>query len=454
MQATLFDSPYYADRYSTPAMRAVFSDDARFASWLAFEAALARAQASVGVIPMEAAEAITDAARLENLDTAAMAAEFERVGFPIVPLVRALTAACDDAAGRHVHLGATTQDVLDTALVLQMRDAFALIEPELDAVIAALVQLARAHRDTPMAGRTFQQQAAPITFGYKVAGWLDEAMRHRARLVGLRERLFTVQLGGAVGTLAALGSRGLAVRAALARELDLSEPDITWHTGRDAWAEAVFWLALVGGLLGRIGTEVAMLMRTELGEVREPFAPGRGTSSAMPQKRNPVASSQIIAIATRLRWLVGQMMESQVQEHERGTAAIPVEAMVIPEAFLLASGAFRHARPMLEGLDVDTERMRANMDLGGGLILSEAAMSGLVPHLGRAAAHRVVAAAAARAAGRNTDLGEELRADPMVTAYLDAAAIAHLLDPVKATGSAGAMVDAVLERAAQAGFAG
>ena len=454
MPASLFDSSYYADQFSAPVMRAVFSDEARFASWLMFEAALARAQASVGVIPASAAAAITEAARVENLDPAAMKAQFDKVGFAIVPLVAALRAACPPEAARHVHWGATSQDVLDTGLVLQMREGLRRIESDLVAVIETLAGLAGRYRDTPMAGRTFQQHAAPITFGYKVAGWLDEALRHHARLPALKERLLAVQFGGAVGTLAVLGDRGAVVRAALARELGLRDPDITWHTGRDTFAEAVFWLAGLGGLLGRIATEVAMLMRTEVAEAREPHEPGRGGSSAMPQKRNPVASPQIVAIATRLRWLVGQAMESQVQEHERGIAAMPVEWMVIPESFLLASGALAHARPMLAGLEVDESRMRANLDIGGGVIMAEAAMAGLAPHLGRARAQTLVTEAAGHAIDAGLDLRDALRSRPEVTAHLDDAALARILEPVNFTGSAGAMVDAVLDRAAQAGFAG
>lgn len=453
MPATLFDSPYYRDEFSTKAMRAVFDDTARFASWLAFEAALARAQAAVGVIPIDAAQAITDAARVEVLDPVAMQVHFAKAGFPIIPLVKQLTAACPPDAARYVHLGATTQDVLDTGLVLQMRDGLALIEGELDGTIVALIALAARHRDTPMAGRTFQQHAAPITFGHKAAVWLDEALRHRARLPALRARLLAVQFGGAVGTLAPLGDTGLAVRAALAAELGLRDPDITWHTGRDTLAEAVFWLAGLGGLLGRIGVEVAMLMRTEVAELREPYVPGRGGSSAMPQKRNPVACPQIVAIATRLRALVGQAMEGQMQEHERGIGALALETMVVPEAFLLASGALMHARPMLAGLDVDVARMRANLDMGGGLIMSEAVMAGLTPHLGRGVAHEVVTKAAAAAVDQGTDLRGQLLADPAVTAHLDAAAIDRMLDPVGYTGTAGAMVDAVLARAAATGFA-
>lgn len=452
MPATLFDSPYYRDQFSTPQMRAIFDDTARFTSWLAFEAALARAQAKVGLIPQDAAQAITAAAQVDMLDPDAMQAHFAKVGFAIVPLVKQLGAACPPDAARYVHLGATTQDVLDTGLVLQMRAALSLIESDLNAAIAALMGLARDYRDTPMAGRTFQQHAAPITFGFKAAGWLDEALRHRARLTELKNRVLTVQYGGAVGTLGPLGDDGLAVRAALADELGLQDPDITWHTGRDAWAEAVFWLALVGGLLGRIGTEVTMLMRSEVAEVREPYVPGRGASSAMPQKRNPIACPQIIAISTRLRWLVGQAMEGQVQEHERGISALAVETMVMPEAFLLASGALAQAVPMLQGLEVDADRMRANLAMGGGLIMSEAVMSGLTPHLGRAVAHDVVTKAAAAAMADGTDLRQQLLADTVVTAHLDAAAIDVLLDPAGYTGTAGQMVDAVLMRANAAGF--
>lgn len=452
MSSTLFDSPYYRDQFSTVAMRDLFTDEARFASWLAFEAALARAEAKTGVIPATAAEGITAAARVENLDPVAMQRQFEKCGFAIQPLVKALGKACDPEAARYVHWGATTQDILDTGLVLQMRAALTLIEAELDATIVALMRLARDHRDTPMAGRTFQQQAAPITFGWKAAVWLDELLRHHARLPDLKARLLQVQFGGAVGVLAPLGDKGLEVRAALAADLGLGEPEITWHTARDNWAELVFWLALLGGTLGRVATEVATLMRSEVDEVREPYVPGRGTSSAMPQKRNPIACPQIIAIAVRLRSLVGQEMTASIQEHERGIAAMPVEWMVIPEAFLLASGLFLHARPMLEGLDVDVARMRANLQGGGGLIMSEAVMSGLARKVGRPAAHAAVTAAAARAIDGGTALRRELEADPAVTAELGAQALDRLLDPGQYTGSAAAMVERVLARATAAGF--
>lgn len=451
MPATLLDSTYYRDQYSSAAMRAAFDDAARFRSWLDAEASLAQAQAEHGLVPREAAARIAAAARLEALDLEAMKAEFDRVGFAIMPLVHQLAAACDPEARRYVHWGSTTQDILDTGLALQMRAGLDLLEAELDAAAAALARLARDHRDTPQAGRTFMQHAAPITFGYKAAVWLDEVLRHRARLPGLRERALAVQCGGAVGTLSAMGPQALEVRAAQARILGLRAPDISWHNARDGWAEAVNWLALVCGTLGRIATEIATLMRSEVGELREPHAAGRGASSAMPQKRNPIACPPVIAIAALLREKASAQMTAMIQEHERAVAGMPIEWIVIPEAFLLASGALMHMRPVLEGLEVDAGRMRANLDSGGGLIMSQAVMMGLAPHLGATAAHDAVTEAAQRAIDRATTLRAELGASPEVTAHLDADALDALLDPLAHAGMAGAMVDRVLARAAAEG---
>lgn len=450
--ATVIDSAYFGDWFGTPAMRAVFSDEARVSAWLAVEAALARAQADLGLIPAEAAGEIGRAARLQALDLAAMKADYDHCGVSIIPLVRHLGALCSEETRRWVHWGATTQDILDTGFTLQIREALALVEGELDAVLRALVALAAAHRDTVMAGRGFQQQAVPITFGFKVAVWLDELLRHRDRLPALRERVLAGQFGGAVGTLATLGDQGIAVRAALMRELGLGEAAITWHTARDRWAELVMWLAMLGATLGKIGTEVAMLMRSEVDEVREPFVPGRGGSSTMPQKRNPVACPQLIAIARRLRDLPGGQLDAMVQDHERGTGAMPVEWAVIPDAFVLAAGALAQARPMLQGLDVDAARMRANLQAGGGLIMSEAVMMGLAPVIGRGAAHQVVTRAARAAIERGTTLRAALLEEPQVTDHLDVQALDRLLDPAGYTGSAGAMVDAVLARARAAGL--
>ena len=264
-------------------MLQVFSDEGRINAWLATEVALAKGEARVGVIPQQAADSIAEAARLDNLDLQTMKAEFDKVGFPIMPLVHQLAKACDPEAARWLHWGSTTQDIIDTGLVLQMRDGLALLEQDLEALIDALAALAAKHRNKVMAGRTFQQQAAPITFGYKAAVWLDEMLRHQERLNELKKRVLVGQCAGAVGTLATLGQDGIAVQRAMMEELGLASPAVTWHTARDSWAEMVNWLVLVTSTLGKVATEIATLMRTEVNEVREPYQTGRGASSTLPQ---------------------------------------------------------------------------------------------------------------------------------------------------------------------------
>ncbi|MCC5986037.1 MAG: adenylosuccinate lyase family protein [Pararhodobacter sp.] len=450
--ASVIDSAYLGDGFGTASMREVFSDHARLAAWVEAEVALAQAQAEQGMIPPEAAEAIARAARPDALDMAAMKADYDVSGVAIVPLVRHLGALIDEHSRRWLHYGATTQDIVDTGTVLQMRRALALISDDLDAVARALAVLARAHRDTVMAGRSFQQQAVPVTFGYKAAVWLDEMLRHRTRLVALRQRLEVVQLGGAVGTLATMGDQGPAVRAAMARQLGLGEPGITWHVARDRWGELVQWQALVGASLGKIAGEVVLLMRSEVGEVFEGAVPGRGGSSTMPQKRNPVSCPQIIAIARKLRDLPALQLDAMMQEHERGAGAMPMEWLTVPEGFVLLSGALAQTRSLLEGLEIDAARMRANLAAGGGLIMAEAVMMGLAPAMGRDAAKAAVEGAARRAREGGQSLRAALMADAALAAHLNAATLDRLLDPARYTGSAGAMVDAVLQQAAAAGL--
>jgi 3-carboxy-cis,cis-muconate cycloisomerase len=452
MPSTLLDSTYYRDQYSTAAMRAVFDDAARFQSWLDAETGLARAQAEVGLVPAAAAEKIAAAARVENLDQEAMKAEFDKVGFAIMPLVHALAKVVDEDTRRYIHWGSTTQDILDTGLVLQMRAGLDLLEAELDRVILALMVLARTHRATPMAGRTFMQQAAPITFGYKAAVWLDEMLRHKARLPGVRARALLVQCGGAVGTLSTMGEQALAVKAAQARVLGLGDPDISWHNARDGWTECVGWLGMVCASLGKIATEIATLMRSEVGELREPYEAGRGASSAMPQKRNPIACPPVIAIAALMREKAGAQMTAMIQEHERAVAGMPIEWIVMPEAFLLASGAFMHMVPVLQGLEVDTARMMENLNSGGGLIMSQGVMMGLAPHVGSIAAHDAVTAAAQRAINAGTTLRDELGGVDEIRAHLDDAALDALLDPVAYAGAAKEMTDRVLAHAREQGY--
>ena len=442
----MIESRYYRDMFSTPAMRATFSDEARLESWLAVEVALARAQVRTGVIPAGVDERLAAVAQVDRLDQEAMKAEFDKVGFPILPFVKQLTKVCDPETARWVHYGATTQDILDTGMALQIRAGIALVEQDLEGIIKALAVQARKHRDTVMAGRTFQQLAAPITFGYKAAVWLDELLRHRERLEQLKPRVLVGQCAGAVGTFATLGDKGLDVQNALMEELDLAVPAITWHTARDGWAELVGLWAMIGATLSKIANEIAILMRSEIGELSEPFETGRGASTTLPQKRNPIACEPIIANAHRLREMVGSQLSAMVQEHERGVGQMHIEWMVLPESFVLLSGSLFHARFILENLVVDTGAMRRNLDLGGGLLMSEAVMMGLAPKVGKSQAHHLVYAAAGKAMDQGLTLREALLADTEVCSHLSEQEIDALIDPANYTGSAGAMVDAVLRR--------
>ncbi|MDQ8186280.1 adenylosuccinate lyase family protein [Pelagicoccus sp. SDUM812002] len=427
-------------------MRSVFSDESRFRSWLETEIALSKAEASLGLIPTEAAENISQAARIDNLDVPSMKEHYERVGFPILPLVKQIASACEPESAKYVHWGATTQDIIDTGLVLQMKEALSLLEVDLNAIICALSSLAKVHRDTVMVGRTFQQHAAPVTFGYKAAVWLDEMLRHRQRLQQVRQRALTCSFGGAVGTLSTLGADGVRVLERLARELGLETPSITWHTARDSWAELIFWLSLTCSTLSKIATEVASLMRTEIDELREPFSPGRGGSSTMPQKRNPVCSPIIIAIGNRIKESTSSMLTAMIQDHERAVATQPLEWIVIPEAFVLASGSFMHSKRLLEGLQVNESSMMRNLTLGGGLLMSEAVMMGLAPKIGRGQAHELVYEAAGRANDEGISLRDALINDEAIMTHISVSELDQLLDPSNYLGSARDMIDSVLAK--------
>ena len=316
MPSTVLDSDIFKDMFGTPEMRAVFSDDNLLKCYVEAEVALAVAQGRTGVIPQDAADAIAKAGATVTLDRDALKAEAENVGYPILGLVRQLSAKLGEA-GRYVHWGATTQDIMDTATVLQIRAALAIVERDMAAVSAALARLAEKHRDTPMPGRTHLQQALPITFGYKCAIWLAAMDRHAERLRELKPRVLVAQLGGAAGTLASLGDKGLDVRREFARELKLGDPPITWHVARDAVVETVNFLGLVTGSLGKIGFDIMLMMMTELGEAFEPFASHRGASSTMPQKRNPISSEILVANAKAVR----QHCRPDARRHDPGFRA-------------------------------------------------------------------------------------------------------------------------------------
>lgn len=342
MASTVLDSEIFKDLFGTADMRRVFSDDNLLASYVRAEVALALAQGRTGVIPGDAAETIAREAPKVVFDRQRLKEEAENVGYPILGLVRQLSAACGDA-GRYVHWGATTQDIMDTGVVLQIREPLTLIGTELAHVEAALDKLARRYRDTPMAGRTHLQQALPVTFGYKCAIWLSMMQRHAERLEQMRPRVLRAQLGGAAGTLASLGDKGLEVLAKYARELDLQEPDISWHVARDGIVEALQVLGLITGSLGKIGFDIMLMMTTEIAEAFEPFATHRGASSTMPQKRNPISSEVMLANSKAVRQHAGLMLDAMVQDFERATGPWHIEWMAVPESFILTAGALVQA---------------------------------------------------------------------------------------------------------------
>src|SRR5580658_8411846 len=444
MPTSLIDSAVFRDIFSTEAMRRVFSDGNRVQKYLDFEAALARAQARLGIIPQDACEEICRHCDAKDFDFANLKSQTERIGYPVLPVVQQLVAACRDGLGEWCHWGATTQDITDTATVLQIREALDLVEADIVAIADALAGLARRYRDTPMAGRSNLQQAVPITFGYKAATYLAAFDRHRERLRQLRPRALVGEFGGAAGTLSSLGKRGLEVQAALMRELGLGQPEIAWHTARDRIAEVGCFLGLVTGICGKIAFDVKLMMQTEVEEVYEPFHEGRGSSSTMPQKRNPISSVYITATNAMVRQLVAALLDAMVEDHERATGPWEIEWIAVPEIFSLAAGCLSHTRLMVEGLQVDEKRMRANLDLTRGLIVSEAVMMGLGPHIGRQYAHDLVYDICRQVVATGRPLLDLLAENKEITKRLDRAALAKLCDPANYLGEAGAMVDRVL----------
>ncbi|MCM2321563.1 MAG: 3-carboxy-cis,cis-muconate cycloisomerase [Pseudomonas sp.] len=413
-------------------MRAVFCDRGRLQGMLDFEAALARAEAAVGVIPASAVAPIAAACRAEAYDVEALAIAIASAGNSAIPLVKALgrqIAAVDAEAERYVHLGATSQDAMDSGLVLQMRAAVAIFEAELAQLADDLAAQAERHTATPLAGRTWLQHATPVTLGMKLAGLLGAVTRQRQRLAELKPRLLVLQFGGAAGTLAALGEHALPVSEALARELELTLPEQPWHTQRDRLVEFAGWLGLLAGTLGKLGRDLSLLMQTDVGEAFEPSAPGKGGSSTMPHKRNPVGAAVLIGAATRAPGLVATMLSAMPQEHERSLGLWHAEWETLPELCCLLSGALQQARLLLPGLKVDAARMRANLDLTQGLVLAEAVSIALAQRLGRERAHHLVEQCCRQAVNESRHLRDVLGANAEVSAELSAAELDRLLDP-------------------------
>lgn len=425
-------------------MREVFCDQGRVQAMLDFEAALARAEARVGLIPLSAVAPIAAACDAGLYDFAALGEAIATAGNSAIPLVKALgkqIASSDAEAERYVHLGATSQDVMDSGLVLQLRQALTLIENQLAQLADSLATQAQRFAATPLAGRTWLQHATPVTLGMKIAGWLGAVTRSRQRLQQLKPRLLVLQFGGASGTLAALGAQALPIAEALAEELQLTLPEQPWHTQRDRIVEFGAVLGLIAGSLGKFGRDISLLMQTEAAEVFEPAAPGKGGSSTMPHKRNPVGAAVLIGAATRVPGLVSTLFSAMPQEHERSLGLWHAEWETLPEICCLVSGSLQQARLLADGLEVDAARMARNLELTQGLVLAEAVSIVLAQRVGRDTAHHLLEQCCKRAVAEQRHLRAVLADEPQVTAELSGAELDDLLNPAHYLGQAQVWVE-------------
>ncbi len=445
MPSTILDSAVFRDVFTTPAMRQVWSDENRIQKYLDFEAALAKAQARLKIIPQEACDEIVAHCDLKFMDMAKLKEATERIGYPVLPVVQQLVKACKDNLGEWSHWGATTQDITDTATVMQIREALDIIGKDIDGICDGLAALAKKYRDLPMAGRSNLQQAVPITFGYKMATMLAAFERHKQRLAQLKERVLVGEFGGAAGTLSSLGKDGLRVQDELMKELKLGQPAISWHTVRDCIAEVGCFLGLVTGSCGKIAFDVKLLMQTEVEEVYEPFHAGRGSSSTMPQKRNPISSVYITAQTAMVKQLSAALLEAMVEDHERSTGPWEIEWIALPEIFMLSAGALAQTRFVVEGLQVNEKKMRENINITKGLIMSEAVMMGLGAKMGRNRAHDVVYDVCREVVKTGRPLLDLLEEDKEISKHADGKLLEKLVDPANYLGVAGEMVDRVLK---------
>ena len=428
----------------------VFSDTEYLQSLLHFEAALARAQAETGLIAEPTARAIVSKCQAELFDQKAIASGAALAGNLAIPLLKQLTALVakdDPEAAQFVHWGATSQDAIDTAAILQLRRALELIDRDLRNLVDTLASLAERHRKTPIVARTWMQQALPTTFGFIVAGWLDAILRDRARLQELRTRAFTLQFGGAVGTLAALGDRGPALAKALAEDLRLALPAAPWHSHRDRFAEVATTLGLCCGTLGKIARDISLHSQTEIAELSEPVTEGRGGSSTMPHKRNPLTCAVVLANSQRVPGLISTMLSCMVQEHQRGLGAWHAEWETLPEIVQLTGGASYHLARMLTGLVVHTDQMQKNLETTNGLIFAEAVTFALARHVGKAKAHGIVETACKKAITEKRHLKSVLLGDSSVNTHIPAAELTSFFDATKYLGSSDLFIDTILDLA-------
>ncbi|KAJ5092844.1 Fumarate lyase [Penicillium angulare] len=448
MAVSALDSRIFRNLFGTQEIRDIFAEDTYVKCLVDVEAALARSQSKTGVIPSDAGDAITDALDKIQLDYDRLARETDVVGYPVLPLVCQLVERTPNETSKFIHWGATTQDIMDNASMLQIKRGLILVERELQTLKKVLTGLATTHRDTPMAGRTHLQHALPCTFGYKCAVYLSGILRHLERVEEIKQRCLLVQFGGAAGTIASLGpdDTGLRVREQLAIELGLHNPAITWHVARDNIAEVTNFLALIGGTLGKIALDLMVMSSNEFDEVSEPFVPHRGASSTMPQKRNPISSEVILAASKMLRVNASLGLDAMVTDFERASGPWHLEWVAVPDSFVTAVGALHQTNFVMAGLVVKTDSMERNLHSTRGLIVGEAVMMALAPHIGRQKAHDEVYEACKSAIEQNQSLLQVLQKSSVLTGVFTPEQLTRLCDPLQYMGASQLMVDEMIKR--------
>ena len=447
MASGIFDDALIKHLWSSEECRAIFSDENRVRKWYEFEAALAIEQAALGIIPQEAADEIVTKVNAAKIDVEAIGAEIRRIKHPLVPALKALQAQCKGDLGEYIHFGPTTQDVLDTGTVLQMRDVHAIYLRDLKAIGKDLHRLSKQHRATPMVGRTHGVQALPITFGHKSAIWLSELGRHYERLRELEKRVFVGGMVGAVGTMASYGPQARELEKRLMKRLGLGVADINWQPARDRFAEYVCVLGMLGQTLNKIANEIYVLEHTEIGELYEPFSKGKLGSSTMPHKRNPSSCEAVMGATRALKYNVTLMLESMVIEHERDGAAWRAEWRALPESCLIVGGVLASMKYVIGGLEVDAAKMRSNLDLLGGFLLSERVMFELSEKIGKQTAHELVYEISMRGIENNIPFEKALMDDAKVRGAMTDQELKAALDPTTYVGLAPEIVDDVLAAA-------
>ncbi len=452
MPSGVFDSVLLKHMWATDELRAIFSDENRVQKWFDYEAALALSQADLGIIPLDAAMEIACKAKVANVELEAIASEIRRTKHPLVPALRALQAICSAGHGEYLHFGPTTQDVLDTGVMLQIKEAHAVFVRDLQEIGRELFRLAEKHKNTPMAGRTHAVQALPITFGHKCAIWLAEAGRNHQRLTQLQDRTFVGSLVGAVGTGASFGNLAFELDKKVMVRLGLGVADVSWQPARDRLVEYVAILGIIGGSLAKIANEIVSLAHTEIDELSEPFNEGKVGSSTMPHKRNPAITEGVVAVGRTLRYTVALMYEALVQEHERDATAWRLEWKALPEACLMTGVILEQMKYVLAGLEVHSDNMRRNLDALGGFLLSERIMFALGTKLGKQTAHEMVYEAAMRGLSRGITFEHSLMENPQVKQALGAQELKSLLDPTTYIGLAPAIVERVLAETEASGW--